>query len=298
MKVKDVWFNGGIALDAAERGGGPFIWRFTVFERVLHTVVAVAFFVLAFTGLPLRFSCVAWAPTLIAMWGGAPAAGLIHRWAAGVVLACMAIFTLYLAVRFAKAPDKRRFIPGPDSIFLQRSDFREFWQMLKWSVGRAPKPRFGRYSYRQRFSYFVAFLGMMVIGLSGLLLWFPEWFGRFLPGYVFNVATVIHSYNVMLLAALIVTYHFVDVHLRPNKAPLDGVMFTGRATFAYMQEEHPLLAEAIGDPAAGPVSARAVRDRVAPPPPTWMRRVHVALGMVALALGALLVGLSLWDALC
>lgn len=298
MKVRDVYFNGGVALDAAERGSGPFIWRFTVLERALHAVLAIAFFVLAYTGLPLRFSCVAWAPAMIALWGGAPTAGLIHRWAAGVVLACFAGYAAWAAAACARAKDRWRFLTGPDSILLRRCDFVEFWGMLKWSVGRGPKPRLGRYTYRERFSYLVTFLGLGVIALSGLLLWFPEWFGRFLPGYWFNVATVIHSYNVMLLAALIVTYHFVDVHLRPNKLPLDGVMFTGRATFQYMREEHPLVADAIGDPRMQEPSPRVVRDRVAPPPPLWMRRAHVVVGMVALALGALLLGLSLWDALC
>jgi len=64
-----MYFN-GVALDAADRGRGPYIWRFTVVQRALHGVLVVAFFVLAYTGLPLRFSCIAWAPKLMALWGG------------------------------------------------------------------------------------------------------------------------------------------------------------------------------------------------------------------------------------
>jgi cytochrome b subunit of formate dehydrogenase len=297
VKGKDVYFN-GVALDAADRGRGPYIWRFTVVQRVLHGVLVVAFFALAFTGLPLRFSCIPWAPRLMALWGGARAAGLIHRWAGGVVLACFAAYLGYAAVVLARARERRRLLWGPDAITLQPRDFREFWQALKWSVGRAEKPRFGRYSYREKFNHLMVFIGLGVIALSGLLLWFPEFFGRYLPGVVFNVATIVHSYNVMLLAALIVAYHFFDVHLRPNKFPLDGVMVTGRATYGYMVEEHPLVAEAIGDPAALPVSPRAVADRVAPPTPRWLVVASVTLGLVFLGLGLLIVGLGLWDALC
>ena len=297
MTGKDVYFN-GVALDAADRGRGPYVWRFTVLQRVLHGVLVVAFFVLAFTGLPLRFSCIAWAPRLMRLWGGPRAAGLIHRWAGGTVLAVFAAYLVQGAVKLARAKDRRRLLWGPDGILLQGRDFREFWQMLRWSVGRGPKPRFGRYSYREKFNYLMVFLGLGVIAATGLLLWFPEFFGRFLPGVVFNVATIVHSYQVMLLAALIVAYHFFDVHLRSTKFPLDGVMVTGRATLGYMEEEHPLVAEALGDVAAQAPSARAVADRVAPPAPRWLGVLSAASGMLFLALGVLLIVLGLWDVLC
>jgi len=290
---------GGVALDAAHRGRGPYIWRFGVFQRALHGVLVVAFFVLAFTGLPLRFSCVVWAPKLMALWGGPRAAGLLHRWAGGAVLACLAAYLGHAAILLARARDRRRLLWGPDSILLGPRDFREFWQMLRWSVGKGPRPRFGRYSYREKFNWLMVALGLGVIAATGLLLWFPEFFGRFLPGVVFNVATLVHSYQVMLLAALIVAYHFFDVHLRATKFPLDGVMFTGRATLGYMEEEHPLVAEAIAAEVAGQApSARAVPDRVAPPAPRWLELASTLLGLLFLALGVLLVVLGLWDALC
>ncbi len=297
MKGKDVYFN-GVALDAADRGRGPYVWRFTVLQRVLHGVLVLAFFVLAFTGLPLRFSCIAWAPALMRLWGGAQTAGVIHRWAGGAVLAVFAAYLVQGAVALARAPDRRRLLWGSDGILLEGRDFREFWQMLRWSVGRGPKPQFGRYSYREKFNHLMVFLGLGVVAVTGLLLWFPEFFGRWLPGAAFNVATIIHSYNVMLLAALIVAFHFFDVHLRPGKFPLDGVMFTGRATYGYMKEEHPLVAAAIGDPASQAPSPRAAVDRVAPPTPRWMGLVSAVLGLLFLVLGLLLVGLGLWDALC
>ena len=288
----------GVALDAAHRGRGPYIWRFTVYQRALHALLVVAFFVLAFTGLPLRFSCVVWAPKLMALWGGARTAGLIHRWAGAVVLACFAGYLGAAAVALARARDRRALLWGPESILMQGRDVREFWQMLKWSVGKAERPRFGRYSYREKFNWLMVVLGLGVIAASGLLLWFPEFFGGFLPGVVFNVATIIHSYQVMLLAALIVAYHFFDVHLRSTKFPLDGVMVTGRATLGYMEEEHPRVAEAIGDPSREAPSPRAVADRVAPPAPRWLELLSAASGMLFLALGVLLGVLGLWDVLC
>jgi hypothetical protein len=75
-------------------------------------------------------------------------------------------------------------------------------------------------------------------------------------------------------------------------------MFTGRASFGYMEEEHPLVAAALGDVAHAAPSARAIADRVAPPAPRWLEVASSALGLLFLALGVLLVVLGLWDALC
>ncbi len=115
----------------------------------------------------------------------------------------------------------------------------------------------------------------------------------------FNVAIIIHSYEAMIATAFIFTIHFFNVHLRPDKWPLDAVMFTGRATVHYMEEEHPLVAERFApDVATAPPSPRAVVDTPAPPPPRWMNVVGAGGGMLLLGVGLLLIGLILWGSLC
>jgi hypothetical protein len=84
------------------------------------------------------------------------------------------------------------------------------------------------------------------------MLWFPEFFGRWMPGWMFNVATIFHAYEAMLAAAFLFTIHFFNVHLRPDKFPLDAVMFTGRATLDYMEEEHPAMMDQIEAVATSP----------------------------------------------
>ena len=53
---------------------------------------------------------------------------------------------------------------------------------LKWFVGAGPRPRYGRWTYWEKFDYFAVFWGIFVIGSTGLMLWFPEFFTRLLPG--------------------------------------------------------------------------------------------------------------------
>jgi hypothetical protein len=86
--------------------------------------------------------------------------------------------------------------------------------------------------------------------------------------------------------------------LRPDKFPLDGVMFTGRATVGVLAEDHPLVASGWSDPGATPVSPRAIPDLPAPPPPRWMMIAAASLGLLALAVGLVLVGMIMWVQLC
>jgi hypothetical protein len=80
---------------------------------------------------------------------------------------------------------------------------------------------------------------------------------------MFNVATVFHGYEAMIAAAFLFTIHFFNVHLRPDKFPLDAVMFTGRGTLDYMIEEHPGMEEELRATAAKGRSATAGRARPA-----------------------------------
>jgi hypothetical protein len=80
---------------------------------------------------------------------------------------------------------------------------------------------------------------MIIIGSSGLTLWFPETFTRLFPGWVINVAHIIHSEEALLATAFIFTVHFFNTHLRPGAFPMDEVIFTGYLTEERFAEERP-----------------------------------------------------------
>ncbi len=289
----------GQPLDAALRGGGPYVWRFNVIFRIVHAMVVITFFLLVITGLPLRFSCTVWASSLMAALGGAHRAGLIHRAAGAFVFGYFGLYAGYVTLRLWKSRDRRRMLIGKDSIVFRTQDVRDAWQMVQWFFGRGPQPRFGRYSYMEKFDYFAELWGVGAIGFTGLMLWQPVFFARFFPGILFNLAIIIHSYEAMIATAFIFIVHFFNVHLRPDKWPLDAVMATGRASLAYMEEEHPLLAEELKATMAGKApNPHAVADEPAPPPPRWMNRIAAVTGMLMLGIGLVLIGLILWGSLC
>ncbi len=287
-----------VPMDAAQRGRGPFVWRFRLYHRLTHATVMISFFTLVITGMPLRFSCAPWSRPLIRLLGGVTMAGRLHRLAALVTFAYFGAHLGYVIVALARSRHRKRMLWGPESMVPQPSDVVQFYQQWKWFLGLGPRPKFGRYSYMEKFDYLAVFWGVAMIGFSGLTLWFPEFFARFLPGSLFNVSTVIHADEAVLATAFIFTVHFFNVHLRPEKFPLDAVMFTGRATKDYMEEEHPLVAERIEELAQRDPGAPPLVDAPAPPPGRRQSLVAATLGFLSLAIGLALIGMMLWVELC
>ena len=89
----------------------------------------------------------------------------------------------------------------------------------------------------EKFDYFAVFWGMFVIRSTRS--WFSEFFTNFIPGYMINVATIIHSDEALLATGFIFTVHFFNTHLRPEKFPMDVVIFTGRIPLAEFKIDGP-----------------------------------------------------------
>ena len=148
---------------------------------------------------------------------------------------------------------------GPDTMLPTRRDLHEFVRSVKWFLGMGDRPQFGRWTYWEKFDYFAVFWGMVVIGSTGLAAVVPEFFTHVLPGWLINVATIIHSDEALLATGFIFTVHFFNTHLRPEKFPMDIVIFTGRMPVEELKHDKPAEYEAPGAPRqAGGASGGAV----------------------------------------
>ena len=197
-----------IPLDTAQRGRGPYVWRFNLFHRLVHGLALSTFYVLVLTGLPLRYACAPFAPTLMRFWGGVHSAGLIHRIAAVIMVTYSVIYAGWLIVRFIRSREKKRMLWGYDSMVPHPQDAVDFFKQWKWYFTGRDRPQFGRYGYLEKLDFFGEVWGFVIIGGSGMILWFPELFAHWLPGWWFNVATVFHGYEALIAACVIFIGHF------------------------------------------------------------------------------------------
>ncbi len=253
--------------------------RFTRLNRVLHIIMIVSFLSLALTGMTLKFSYTAWAVILSHLLGGFESAGYIHRFAA---ILMFGIFITHIVdvIRLKRKESHTwgSLIFGPDSMMFNKKDLKDFIGSIKWFLGKGQRPKFGRWTYWEKFDYFAVFWGIAVIGSTGLMLWFPELFTYVVPGWFINVATIIHSDEALLAVGFIFTVHFFNTHLRPEKFPMDIVVFTGRMPLEEFKLDKPAEYEALVK------SGELEKYLVEPYPPIVVRAVRV-FGWTALTLG-------------
>jgi cytochrome b subunit of formate dehydrogenase len=214
--------------------------RFTRLNRTLHIVMIVSFISLSLTGMTLKFSYTKWAVILAYIFGGFELAGTIHRFAAVMMFG---IFVMHLIdlIRMKRHEHLsfKELLFGKNSLMFNRKDLSDFIGNIKWFLGKGPRPNYERWTYWEKFDYFAVFWGIFVIGSTGLMLWFPEFFTQFIPGWFLNVATIIHSDEALLAVGFIFTVHFFNTHLRPEKFPMDIVIFTGRMSLEEFKHDKP-----------------------------------------------------------
>ena len=215
--------------------------RFQPRHIFMHLLVIISFLGLSLTGLPLKFSDQGWAKVLMNLYGGAPYAGFIHRVCAGITFVYFAAaILLSIHFLFIRKDLKGNFLQrlfGPDSLCPNFRDIKDVIGMVRWFFFKGEKPTFERWTYWEKFDFIAVFWGMFAIGGSGLMLWFPELFGLFLPGWAFNVATIVHSDEALLATGFIFTVHFFNTHGRPEKFPMDFVIFNGQISKHEFLEE-------------------------------------------------------------
>lgn len=275
--------------------------RFTPFERFLHLLVVTSFLLLVLTGMPLKFYYTGWAKIIFSLLGGADVARALHRFGAIITFTyfglhlCDLVNSLWRNRGTVRDPATGRFsfkrlwtaMFGPDSMVPSLQDGRDFIAHQKWFFGKGPRPQFDRWTYWERFDYFAVFWGIAIIGASGLVMWFPGFFTRFVGGWIINIALLIHSDEALLAAGFIFTFHFFNTHFRIEKFPMDTVIFSGRISKTELLHERKRWYDRLV--AENRLEDHRVKD-------DWEGRQRIArvFGFMFFGLGLVLLGLIVY----
>ena len=155
--------------DEEINSAGQYIRRFSSMNIRMHIVIVVTFLLLALTGLPLKFHSAPWAQQLIDLLGGIDSSRFIHRLAAIGTFGYMAFHLANLFVRWAVRKEQGLFW-GPDSMVPQPKDFADLFANVRYFLYLGERPSGDRWTYFEKFDYLAVFWGVMIIGLSGLML--------------------------------------------------------------------------------------------------------------------------------
>ncbi len=194
----------------------------------------MSFVLLVYSGFALKYPESWWAAPLLRWEDTFGFRGALHRGAALLMIAALVHHIAHLAVsRSARS-----------CIALMRPnwhDVTEFRQRLAWFIGRRKEPvKSPTLGYPEKMEYLALMWGIVVMTVTGFMLWFDNPVLRLFPKWVSDVATVIHFYEAVLATLAILVWHFYFVIFDPVVYPMDTAWLTGRECPGRAAErEHP-----------------------------------------------------------
>jgi formate dehydrogenase subunit gamma len=194
---------------------GNEIVRHRLASRVIHWLVALAFFVALLTGLPIWTPIFGW---MAGLFGGLQVCRWLHPWAGVVFFAASAAMFFHWLKDMILRPEERDWL-GPKMLRYLRYETTEDEDV-------------GKYNGGQKLFFFAVSLGAVGLLLSGLLLWLPVSF----PPLLKEIAILVHEVTFILFAVAIVLHIYLGTAAEPGTF---GSMIRGTVTRSWARLHHP-----------------------------------------------------------
>jgi cytochrome b subunit of formate dehydrogenase/mono/diheme cytochrome c family protein len=195
------------------------IVRFSIFERIEHVVLVISFTLLAVTGLPQKFALNPISQEVIAFFGGIEAIRVIHHIAAAVFL--------LEAVYHAVVVGYKLFVQRKEATMIPVvKDGKDAFEWFGYNIGiQKTLPKMPRYNFMEKAEYWAMLWGLILMGLTGLMLWNPIATTNVLPGDFIPAAKAAHGAEAILAVLAIILWHFYHVHIKHwNWSMIKGTM--------------------------------------------------------------------------
>jgi len=225
------------------RSTGRPILRMSRSQRWQHAVLASSFILLAITGFALKFP-----DSWIAMLMGSSEA--FRRWSHRVAGVVLLVVGLYHVVYLLRTRQGWQLVKD---LFPIKKDVTDVIAAVRYLFGLSPdKPKIGRFGYAEKMEYWAVVWGTIIMGVTGLMIWFKMDVTQWLPRWMVDVALTIHYYEAILACLAIVVWHFYHVIFDPDVYPLNMACWDGKVSEHWQTEEHPLDATALRSDASHP----------------------------------------------
>ncbi len=212
----------------------PSYTRFTTFEIICHIFLTISFIVLVITGFALVNPRSWWVTLLSYMQMTEDIRQLLHRIAGVILIATSLVYAAYMLVTKRGRQEFIAFLPYP-------SDVVHVWQHISYHLGkRKEPPQFGRYDYTEKMEFWALIWGVVIMAVTGLILWFPIMAFANLPKWAIDIAELIHYYEAVLATLAIVIWHFFFVIFHPEEYPMSTTWLTGKMSVDHLKHRHPM----------------------------------------------------------
>jgi cytochrome b subunit of formate dehydrogenase len=162
---------------------------------------------------------------------------IIHRVAAVVMLVAGVYHVAYLVI----SKEGRLWLKD---MLVRGKDFQDVLRNFRYYLGLSRvKPKIARFGYAEKAEYWAVVWGTILMGLTGLMIWFKLGIFGFLPRWTIDIALAIHFYEAVLATLAIIVWHFYHVIFDPDVYPLNFAFLDGRISEDHYREEHELAYE-------------------------------------------------------
>jgi hypothetical protein len=139
--------------------------------------------------------------------------------------------------------DGRKLILG---LLPEPRDATDVVSVLRYYLGLGgAKPEFKRFTYAEKAEYWALVWGVIVMAVTGVMLWAKMSVSNFLPRWWLDVATAIHFYEAILASLAILVWHFYQVFFDPDVYPMNWAWYDGKVSLHHYQEDHGLDGETL-----------------------------------------------------
>jgi cytochrome b subunit of formate dehydrogenase/nitrate/TMAO reductase-like tetraheme cytochrome c subunit len=226
-------------IEPEHTGAGQYV-RMTLNDRIQHALMFSSFIILAITGFMLKYPDAWWVVPIRQISGKFfVVRSILHRIAGAVMIAISLYHLFYVIV----TKHGRRFVrdisPAP-------KDIADVWTNVRYIAGVSKrKPLFDRFGYIEKAEYWALVWGVIIMGATGIVMWFDNYFISLFTKLGWDVSRTIHFYEAVLATLAILVWHFYYVILNPDVYPMSTAWITGKISEHEMADEHPLELERI-----------------------------------------------------
>jgi cytochrome b subunit of formate dehydrogenase len=122
----------------------------------------------------------------------------------------------------------------------RKQDISDAVHMFRYNLGAEKyPPHFSRFNFIEKFEYWALVWGSIIMGITGLCLWFKDAVLSFSPEWVIDLFLVIHFYEALLATLSILIWHFYWTIFNPHVYPMDTIWIDGKISEERLKEEHP-----------------------------------------------------------
>jgi formate dehydrogenase gamma subunit len=216
---------------AAKRRQARPIVRLSFNQRVQHWLLLTSFIALVLSGFALQYPD-SWLAFMLG--GNEYVRRIIHRIAAVIMLTVGAYHIAYLFL----SKEGRLWLRD---MLVRGKDFKDVIGNVGYYLGASKvKPKIARFGYAEKAEYWAVVWGTLIMGLTGLMIWFKLGLFAFLPRWTIDIALAIHFYEAVLATLAIIVWHFYHVIFDPDVYPVNFAFVDGRMSEDLYRHEHEL----------------------------------------------------------